>query len=217
MRAKRGLLIGLCAVLLIIALPLVAGAAPLPIVLVQDDGPEDEPAGDQAVLECTPAAQRLADEMGVDCSVILAYQAQGVGLGVIAQAFALSQAFPALSWEDLLARHTSDEALGWGNIKKAYWLAELLGADAEELLAAHSAGTGWGETLQAYRTEPGKPPWAVQGPPPWSNGRGPVGDNDAEGDASDRAGNSSWHGRGGGQGNSDLGARDNGQGRGANK
>ena len=119
--------------------------------------------------ECNPRALRLSEWMGVECSVLMDYQARGVGFGVIMKAYSLSQTFPDLDWKDLVDRHMSEEGLGWGQIKKAYHLASVLGLNAEDLLKKRAQGKGWGEILQEHREEPGKPPWAGQGPPPWAH------------------------------------------------
>lgn len=135
--------------------------------------------------ECNPVALWLARWMDVDCSVLMDYQARGVGFGVIRQAYALSQAFDGFDWEELVEMHLSEEGLGWGEITKAYRLASRLGLNPEDLLQQRAQGIGWGEILQAYREGPGKPPWAGgppkadkekteklrgagQGPPPWA-------------------------------------------------
>jgi hypothetical protein len=130
--------------------------------------------------ECNPAALRLAQGMGVDCSVLMDYQARGVGLGVIRQAYALSQSFDGPSWQALVDMHVSGEGPGWGEMKKAYRLANQLGVDPQALLEQRAQGLGWGEILQEHREGPGKPPWAGgpklekvgPGRPPWA-GAGP--------------------------------------------
>lgn len=152
---KRLLLVTLICGLLATLFPLGAIAAPPS----QDEDPP-----------CNPRAIFLADLMDVDCSVLMEYQAAGVGFGVIMKAYFLTTLFPDLEWDDLVARHMSEEGLGWGGIMKAYYLASLLGLDAEDLLERHAEGTGWGEILQEYREGPGRPPWA--GPPPWAKGHG---------------------------------------------
>ena len=137
----------------------------------------------------------------------------------------LSQLFseqnPLLTWQSLVERHTT-EGLGWGELKKAYWLAEMLGPEVgalpEDLLALHQAGTGWGEMLKQYRTSQGKPPWASQGPPPWAKGKGqsdeeiPVGEGIVvEGQ------NGGGHGNGNHNGNGNGNRNGNGNGHGPKK
>ncbi len=212
----RRLVLAVCVALLIIALVLTAAVAPTKVAMAQDDGPTDDPVEPAPDAVCNPAAVRLAALMGVDCAVTGAYIAQGVGLGEIAQAYALSQAFPALTWAALLARHSGPEGLGWGSIKKAYWLGELVGADPEALLSAHLAGAGWGELLQPYRTGPGKPDWAAGGAPPWAKGKATSDDSelvspvapDATGSA---VGNGNGHGNALGNGNGALHGGGNGR------
>jgi hypothetical protein len=137
------------------------------------------------------------------CDMIVEYMTQGVGIGVISKAYGLSQVFPELDWQDLVARHTSEEGLGWGRVKKAYWLAEILGTDGESLLSQHESGMGWGEILKEQGEEPGetlrqnrgKPPWATQGPPPWAHGNRPPKDHD-NGDANSNGNGNNGNGRG---------------------
>ncbi len=157
MKRKRLLLVALICGLLTTLFPLAATAAPSPSTLSQEP-------------ECNPRALFLADLMGVDCSVLMGYQADGVGFGVIMKAYFLSQVFPGLDWMDLVARHMSEEGLGWGQIMKAYALATVLPLTAQELLDLRAQGMGWGEIFQEHREGPGKPPWAGQGPPPWAHG-----------------------------------------------
>jgi hypothetical protein len=222
MKRARVWMLALCAGLLALALPLAVAAAPAEVALPQADGPDDGPSGEQPTDEeplagCNPAALRLATTMGVDCAVLEAYLLQGIGLGQIAQAYALSQAFPGLTWEALLARHTGVEALGWGELKKAYWLGGLVGADPETLLSAHLAGAGWGELLQPYRLEQGKPLWAAGGPPPWANGHGKPADEVSEGETSPDAvggGRSETEQGSGGLSNGNGNGRQNGGGNG---
>jgi hypothetical protein len=123
-------------------------------VVVADQEPEDpEP-------ECNPTAVRLADWMGVDCTLLLSYQAQGVGFGVIKQAYAKSLLYPELSWEELIARKMNGEGPGWGELKQAIRLALVFALNVDDLLARRAEGEGWGEIKQEYREGPGKPPWA---------------------------------------------------------
>ena len=159
MKAKKYLLATLGVGLLVGLFPLVTAAAPVPSDRFAPPDPE-----------CNPMALRLSRWMDVDCSVLMAYQAEGVGFGVIKKAYSLSQAFPDadLDWEDLVARHLSEEGLGWGQIKKAYLLAGRLGLDVKALLEQRAQGKGWGEILHEHREAHGKPPWAGQGPPPWA-------------------------------------------------
>jgi hypothetical protein len=158
MKSKRLSLVMLVTGLLITLTPLTSAAAP------SSSSPSQEPEP-----ECSPMALRLSERMGVECSVLMDYQANDVGFGVIMKAYSLSQIFPDLDWEDLVDRHTSEEGLGWGQITKAYRLASQLDLNAEDLLAERAQGSGWGEILQQYREGPGKPPWAEPGPPPWAN------------------------------------------------
>lgn len=154
---KKLLLVALICGLLITLFSPAATAAPTSSTLPQPPEPE-----------CNPKARILAEWMGVDCSVIMKYQANGVGFGVIMKAYFLSQIFPDLDWKDLVKRHMSEKGLGWGQIMKAYLLASALGVDAEDLLKMRAEGMGWGQILKEYRTGPGKPPWAGQGPP-WAH------------------------------------------------
>jgi hypothetical protein len=102
------------------------------------DGPEPE---------CNPRAARLAEWMGEKCELLMTKQAQGVGFGVIMQAYAQSLAYPELRWEALLARNMSKDGHGWGEIKQAIRLAVLFALNVDDLLASRAEG-------------PGKPPWA---------------------------------------------------------
>ncbi len=148
---------------------LVDAAAANPVIPAQPSKPE-----------CNPTAIRLAQWMGVDCSVLMDYQARGVGFGVIRQAYALSQSLDGPGWQALVDMHLSGEDPGWGEIKKAYRLANQLGVDPQALLEQRAQGLGWGEILQEHRAGPGKPPWAggpklekeAPGRPPWA-GEGP--------------------------------------------
>ena len=158
MIGKKLLLVTLAIGLSITLPPPTTTAAPSPSSLPEPPDPE-----------CNPRALMLFEWMGVECSVLMDYQARGVGFGVIMKAYFLSQTFPDLDWKDLVDRHMSEEGLGWGQIKKAYHLASVLGLNAEDLLEKHAQGKGWGEILQEHREEPGKPPWAGQGPPPWAH------------------------------------------------
>ena len=157
---RKKLLLAALAIGVLLALtPVAAAAGPPPSRSLQDG-------------ECThPIALMLSQWMEVPCDELVALHDQGVGFGVMMRAYFLSTVFPELEWEDLVQRHLSEEGLGWGQIMKAHLLAQVLGADPESLLAEHAAGKGWGEILQEYREEPGKPPWAGQGKPPWA-GRG---------------------------------------------
>jgi len=144
--------------LLITLFPLSATAAPGSSGPSQASGPE-----------CNPKALKLSGWMGVECSVIMEYQANGVGFGVMMKAYSLSRAYPGLDWRDLVDRHMSDEGLGWGPIMKAYVLAGELDLNADDLLAEHAQGKGWGEILKEHRDGPGKPPWANgHGKPSWA-------------------------------------------------
>ena len=158
MKGKKLLLVTLAIGLSITLPPPTTTAAPSPSSLPEPPDPE-----------CNPRALMLSEWMGVECSVLMDYQARGVGFGVIMKAYSLSQTFPDLDWKDLVDRHMSEEGLGWGQIKKAYHLASVLGLNAEDLLEKRAQGKGWGEILQEHREEPGKPPWAGQGPPPWAH------------------------------------------------
>ena len=160
MKGKKLLLVTLAIGLSITLPPPTATAAPSP------SSPPEPPDP-----ECNPRALMLSEWMGVEveCSELMDYQARGVGFGVIMKAYFLSQTFPDPDWKDLVDRHMSEEGLGWGQIKKAYHLASVLGLNAEDLLEKRAQGKGWGEILQERREEPGKPPWAGQGPPPWAH------------------------------------------------
>lgn len=158
---KKLLLVALIVGLLVALFPPVAIAAPSPATLSDDPPPP----------ECNPRAAFLSKWMGVECSVLMDYQAEGVGFGVIMKAYFLSTLFPGLDWKDLVARHTSEEGLGWGQIMKAYFLAKLLGLGpeaAETFLQQHRDGMGWGQILKEQELGPGKPPWAHGGKPPWA-------------------------------------------------
>lgn len=109
---------------------------------------------------CNPRAARLAEWMGVDCLVLVDYQAQGVSLGLIWQAYAMSQVKDGPDWTTLLAHYTDEARLGWGVIRQAYRIAMLMGVGATALLEQRGEGMGWGEILQLERQGPGKPPWA---------------------------------------------------------
>lgn len=168
-------------IVLLVALLLVLPA----VTLAQDDEDEDP-------LVCNPVAQRLADEIGVDCDVLVELQGQGYGLGQIMKAWYMSQNLEGFEgdWLTLLARK-QEEGLGWGQFKMAYRLAGEDG-DPEALLALKQSGLGWGQIKQAQaldesgligfdeviqmmtdglgwgdiRLELGLPP----GPPPWAGG-----------------------------------------------
>lgn len=152
---------------------------------------EDPAAEDGNSLLCNPAAQTLADEMGVDCQVLLDLQQQGNGLGEIMKAWSLSQYLPGFegSWEELLQRKQA--GTGWGQMKVAFQLADD-NISAEALLTLKASGVGWGQIKQAQalaetglvsfdevlqliqggmgwgdiRDQLGLPP----GPPPWAGG-----------------------------------------------
>jgi len=157
MKRKKLLVATLMIGLLIALFPPAATAAPSP------SSPSQPPV-------CNPMAAFLADLLGVECEYLMVeYQANGIGFGVIMKAYFLSTLSPDLDWEDLVARHMSEEGLGWGQVMKAYTLASLLGLDGEELLEQHRGGMGWGQILKQYREGPGKPPWAGQGPLPWAH------------------------------------------------
>lgn len=172
---KRGSIVLLAGLLLV--LPAVG--------LAQDDQDEAPPA-------CNPVAQRLADEMGVDCKVLLDLQGQGTGLGQIMKAWYMSQELDGFDgdWKSLLARK-QEEGLGWGQFKMAYRLAGE-GGDPEAMLALKQSGLGWGQIKKAQaladtglagfdeavqmmadglgwdeiQAQLGLPP----GPPPWAGG-----------------------------------------------
>jgi hypothetical protein len=182
MNGKRRLISGMAALLLVVfvAVPLTG--------LAQGDDPATA-AGENLV--CNPAVQTLADQMGVDCQVLLDLQQQGLGLGEIMKAWALSQSLPGFSgtWQDLLRQ--KEAGTGWGQLKMAYQLADG-NISAEALLALKNSGVGWGQIKQAQalaatglisfdevlqliqsglgwgdiRDQLGLPP----GPPPWAGG-----------------------------------------------
>lgn len=154
MKTKRLLLIALIVGLLITLFPFAATAAPMP-----------SPSSQKP--KCNPRAAFLAKWMGVRCKVLMNYQEDGVGFGVIMKAYFLSTVFPRLSWRRLVERHR--RGLGWGQIMKAYYLAKLLDLKAKDLLKKREEGMGWGQILRPHREGPGKPPWAGQGPRPWAH------------------------------------------------
>jgi hypothetical protein len=158
----------------------------LPTAVYAQDEPETN-------TFCNPVATYLAEELDVDCQVILDYQNQDTGLGQVMMALRLSRSLPNFdgSWEDLLARKQAGE--GWGQIMMAYRLAGASGLSAEEMLALKESGIGWGQIMKAsaiarsdlgltfdealalfqsgagwgeIREELGLPP----GPPPWAGG-----------------------------------------------
>jgi hypothetical protein len=151
MRTKRTSLVLLVALFSMLLSPLAASAA---------FDPPDPSQSDEK--KCNGQIAKMADQMGLECSELLDYQAAGVGLGVIKQAYSMSES----NWRDLVETHMSGEGAEWGELKKAYSLAGQLDLSAEELLGRHAEGVGWGEILQEHRVGPGKPPWA-NGPPPW--------------------------------------------------
>ncbi len=55
--------------------------------------------------------------------------------------------------EEIIALHA--EGLGYGEIVKAYALAEASGKTVEEILAMKEEGMGWGEIAQALEVKPG--------------------------------------------------------------
>ncbi|HSH01223.1 MAG TPA: hypothetical protein VLL52_01805 [Anaerolineae bacterium] len=150
---------------------------------------------------------------GATCEELLALHDGGIGWGVLMQAGVVGEVTSA-DWRALVAAH-GDDGVGWGQIGRAYALAERLGDEsitAEMLLGWHGEGLGWGQIRHAHalseevgmeieeavalfaegqgwgeiRRELGLPP----GPPPWAgnpNGRG--------------NGASPGGGNGGGQGN----------------
>lgn len=160
---------------------------PTATVAAQDEG--DTPG-----VGCNPAVQYLANEMGVECAVLLDQMANGIGLGELAHAWYLSQNLPdfAGDWQSLLQSKLSGE--GWGQITRAYQLAASIGLPVEEVLALRDEGLGWGQLMQAsaltlnldvslqevvammqsgmnwrdIADQFGLPP----GPPPWAGGRG---------------------------------------------
>jgi len=157
------------------------------MVLAQEGDAEDE-----GVIVCNPAMERLANEIGIDCSVIMDYQTNGVGLGNIMKAWHLSQSLTGFeeNWDTLLARKQA-EGLGWGQFKMAQRLAGD-SYDPDLLLNKKQEGYGWGHIKKALaldaagivsledafnmteddldwdkiREENGYPP----GPPPWAAG-----------------------------------------------
>ena len=98
MKRKKLLPVMLLLVSLSAFFPLSTIAAPNPSAPLQEPKPE-----------CNPRAARLAEWMDVECSLLMDYQARGVGFGVIWQAYALSQAYSGLNWVDLVGRHMSEE------------------------------------------------------------------------------------------------------------
>jgi hypothetical protein len=109
-----------------------------------------------------------------------------------------------LTYEEVLA--LQEDGIGFGQIKKAYLLADLYpdsGMAGADFLEAKLSGLGWGQIAQEAGVHPGhgKPPWAGgpdqeddHGPPPWAGqGRG----------RSDGNGNGPppWAGQGRGRGN----------------
>jgi hypothetical protein len=158
----------------------------LPAVGLAQDGDVEDAAS------CNPVALQLAQEMGIDCQVLLNLQAEGFGLGEIMKAWHLSQQLTGVAdnWEALL-RQKKEEEMGWGQFKMAYRTAGEDG-DPQELLTLKQSGLGWGQIRQAQalagesladfdnviemmqaglgwgdiRAELGLPP----GPPPWAGG-----------------------------------------------
>lgn len=156
MKAKKVLLVALVAGLLLALTAVAATAAPAN----EDDGPD-----------CNPRAVVLAEWIGVDCTVLMGRQAEGVRFGVIMKAYFLSRALGVDDWNGLIDLHGED--VGWGQIVKAHTLADVLGRSADDLLQEAQA-SGWGPIIQEYRADngKGKPPWAGKGKPPWAKGRG---------------------------------------------
>lgn len=116
------------------------------LLLVPAASAEDPPA-------CHGRVERLAEEMGVDCQVLLDLHAEEVGYGQIMQAWQLSQGLPDFegTWDGLLEAH--QEGQGWGQLVHAHSLAQALGdetVDAERLLELKEGGLGWGELGHAY-------------------------------------------------------------------
>lgn len=157
MKGKRLLKATLLLALLAILFPFSAFAAP------NLSGPS------QAAGPCNPKALKLSELMDVDCAVIMEYQANGTGFGLIFKAYSLSQTFPDLDWRDLVDRHMGEEGLGWGQIAQAHVLARRLGLNPDDVLADHAQGKGWGQILKEHREGPGKPSWANgEGKPSWA-------------------------------------------------
>jgi hypothetical protein len=170
----------------IILLFIVLLAVPAMVLAQEGDG-EDEDA-----ITCNPAMERLAEETGINCSVIMDYQTNGVGLGNIMKAYYLSKSLSGFDedWESLLARK-QEAGLGWGQFKMAHRLAGD-SYNPNDLLTKKQEGYGWGHIKKALaldaasiisledafnmteddldwdkiRGEKGYPP----GPPPWAAG-----------------------------------------------
>ncbi len=56
--------------------------------------------------------------------------------------------------KDIIALH--QEGLGYGEIAKAYALAEITGKSVEDILAMKKEERGWGEIAQELKVDPGK-------------------------------------------------------------
>jgi len=86
-----------------------------------------------------------------------------------------------------------DEGLGYGEIARAYFLAELSGESVAEVMALYERGMGWGEVAKALDLAPGNRGWNLgaimsgrlltdtvtlqlrgrpEVPPGWERGRG---------------------------------------------
>jgi hypothetical protein len=168
------------------------------LVLAQEGEGEDEDA-----ITCNPGLERLATEMGIECSALMDYRADGVGLGNMMKAIHLSQSLTGFdeTWESLLARKQA-EGLGWGQFKMAQRLAGD-SYDPNDLLNKKQEGYGWGHIKKALALDaagiisfddalnmteadldwdkireengypPGPPPWAASGKDKDKTGHGP--------------------------------------------
>lgn len=122
-----------------------------------------------------------------------------------------------LTYEEIMAMH--EEGIGFGQIQKAYLLAELYpdsGMTGADLLEAKLSGMGWGEIAHETGIHPGhgKPPWAggpdqddEHGPPPWA-GQGRDKESDNGGGPPPWAGQGRGRGNGNGNGNGPPSDRD---------
>ncbi len=171
----------------------------VPAIVLAQEG-ED---GDEDAILCNPAMDRLATEMTIDCSVLMDYRANGVGLGNIMKAYYLSNSLTGFgeTWESLLDRKQAEglgwgqfkmaqrlaggsyepdalllkkqEGYGWGHIKKALALDAAGIMDFDEALTMTEDGLDWDKIREENGYPPGPPPWAASGKDKDKTGHGP--------------------------------------------
>lgn len=193
----------------------------LPAVGLAQDGDAKDPPG------CNPVALQLAQEMGIDCQVLLDSQAAGFGLGEIMKSWHLSQQLSAVSdnWQALL-QQKKEAGLGWGHFKMAYrtagkegdpqallaWRQSGLGwgqirqaqildgessAELESIIEMMQAGLGWGDIRAELGLPPGQPPWAGGGQDKGEHGPPPWAQGGGNNENKGGQGPPDWAGQGG--------------------